>query len=589
MALAAAGFLLDSVLMLFAVLFGLGVQATFFSPAEIRHPCPATCGSHELVAGNGLVEAGTFLGILAGTIAGSALFLLPHGPVIVSATGLAVALAGVAGAWLIPPAPSMAPELRIGWRLLHETGALLRVARANRPVWLCLLGLSWFWVVGAVVLAELPTLVRDDLRAEAPVFTLLLAFFSVGVGAGSLLCSRLLRGEVSGRLVPFAALGLSVFLWDFGHAVPHAAGLGTVGAVLGSAAGWRLAMDLLLLAGCGGLYSVPLYAIIQERSAPSHLARMVAANNVLNAAGMAAAAAVTAGLAVLGVAPVSILLLAAAANLAVALWIVRILPQETLRSVFRWYFRALHGATVSGLEHLPPAGARCVVVVNHQSFMDGCFVAAFLPGAPVFAVNVHTAHRWWVRPFMAAIRTFPVDPAHAFSTKAMVRAVQDGQRLVVFPEGRITTTGALMKVYEGAGLVADKADAVLLPVRIDGLQHSLLSRTAGRLRRRPFPRLRLTMLPPVAIALDPALPTRARRHAVGVLLQASWSRPRSSPPIPGGRCSRRCWMRRTGMAARCRSSRTRRGRRSPIAGWCWARRCWGGGSRGWRRPAAPWE
>ncbi len=317
MALAAAGFLLNDTPLLFAVLFGLGVQATFFSPLKYGI-LPSHLGERELVAGNGLIEAGTFVGILAGTIAGSALFVLPHGAVIVSVAGLAVAVAGVASAMLVPRAPSHAAGLRIGWNLPRETGALLASARANRQVWLCLLGLSWFWVIGATMLAELPTLVRRGMGADAPVFTLMLTFFSVGVGAGSMLCSRTLRGEASARLVPFAALGLSVFIWDFARAVGHAHGLTDVAAVMRSVAGWRMLVDLLLLAACGGLYSVPLYAIMQEQSARSHLCRMVAANNVVNAAAMVGAAGLTAVLALLGVAPVTVLLIAAGANLLVA-------------------------------------------------------------------------------------------------------------------------------------------------------------------------------------------------------------------------------------------------------------------------------
>ncbi len=517
MALAAAGFLLGSQPLLFAVLFGLGVQATFFGPLKYAI-LPSHLAEHELVAGNGLVEAGTFLGILAGTIAGSALFGLEHGPAIVSAAGIVVALAGVASAALVPRAPSHAPDLRLGWNLPRETAALLRAARAHRPVWLSLLGLSWFWTVGATLLAELPTLVRDGLHAAPPVFTLMLAFFSVGIGAGSVLCSRLLRGEVSARLVPFAAIGLSVFLFDFGLAVPRAEGLATLSAVLHSLAGWRMLLDLLLLATCGGLYSVPLYALIQERSPRAEQARMVAANNVVNAAAMAAGAVVAAGLAVLGVTPASILVGLAGLNLLVAGWIIRILPQDTLRAVFRWYFTTFHGVDVAGLENLPGHEQRAVYVVNHQSFADGCFVAAFLPGSPVFAVNVHTARRWWARPFLAAVRHFPVDPASPFSAKAMVRVVKDGAKLVVFPEGRITKTGALMKIYEGAGMVADKSGAVIVPVRIDGLQFTRLSRMGGRVPRRWFPRLSLHVLPPVSLDVDPDLRGRARRRAVGTVL-----------------------------------------------------------------------
>ena len=322
MALAAAGFLSGSTLLLFAVLFGLGVQATFFGPLKYAI-LPSHLARHELVAGNGLVEAGTFLGILAGTIAGSALFALDHGPAIVSAAGLAVAAAGVASALFIPYAASHAPGLRLAWNLPRETAALLRAARANRPVWLSLLGLSWFWTIGATLLAELPTLVRNDLHAQPPVLTLMLGCFSAGIGIGSLLCARLLHGEVSARLTPFAAIGLSVFLFDFGFAVRRAPALATISAVLHSPAGWRMLADLLLLAACGGLYSVPLYALIQERSPDGAQARMVAANNVVNAAAMATGAVAVAGLALLGATPATILLGCAGLNLLVAGWIVR--------------------------------------------------------------------------------------------------------------------------------------------------------------------------------------------------------------------------------------------------------------------------
>ncbi len=526
MALAAAGFLLGSTGLLFGVLFGLGVQATFFGPLKYAI-LPQHLAEHELVAGNGLIEAGTFAGILAGTIAGPLLFGLAQGAVVVAATGMAVAVAGLAAAALVRPAPSSAPGLVIGWNLLRETRALLSAARANHAVWLCIMSLSWFWVVGATLLAELPTLVRNAMGAGEPVFTLLLAVFSVGVGLGSLSCARLLRGEVSARLVPFAAFGLSVLLWDFGRAGEEAAAnhaMTSVGSMLHSFGGWRMLADLLLLAMCGGVYSVPLYAIIQERWERSEIARMIAANNVVNAAAMAVAAVVTAGLALAGMAPARILLGAAAANFAVALWIVRILPQETVRSIFRLYFRVLHGVRVSGLNHLPPPGTRAVIVVNHQSFADGCFLAAFLPSAPTFAVNIHIAKRWWARPFLAAVNYFPIDPANPFSAKTMVHAVREGQTLVVFPEGRITTTGALMKVYEGAGMVADKADAVIVPVRIDGLQFSRFSRLAGRVPRRWFPALSLTVLPPVTIDADPDLRGRARRRAVGSVLQGVMER-----------------------------------------------------------------
>ena len=518
MALAAAGFLLGSVPWLLCVLFGLGIQATFFGPLKYAI-LPQILNEGELIAGNGLIEAGTFMGILAGTIAGPLLFGLAHGAAIVSAAGLTIAAAGVATALFLRPAAPSRQDIRVRWNLAGETVRLVALARANRPVWLCILGVSWFWVMGATLLAELPTLVRDTLAANGQVFTVLLAAFSVGVGIGSMACSRLLRGEVSARLVPFAAIGLSVFLWDFGRTASHAGVMSDVAGLLHHIAGWRMTLDLVLLAACGGIYSVPLYAIIQAQSEPSHLARMIGANNVVNAAAMVASALATAVLAMAGVSPAAILRAAAIANVAVALWTVRLLPQHVVRGVFRAYFRVLHGVTLSGMENLPAAGTRAVIVVNHQSYADGAFVAAFLPDAPTFAVNIQIAKRWWARPFLAAVKFFTVDPANPFNTKTMVKVVRDGETLVVFPEGRITMTGALMKVYDGAGMVADKAGAVLVPVHIDGLQFSRFSRLGGDVPRRLFPPLSLTVLPPVSIAADPASSGRSRRHALGSLLQ----------------------------------------------------------------------
>ena len=324
MAAAGVGFLLGSTPVLMAVLFGLGAQATFFGPLKYAI-LPQHLGEAELVSGNGLIEAGTFGGILAGTIAGPLLFGLAHGAALVAGAGMVVALAGVASGGVY-----LAGAGQRAWagggveRGAADRACCCASARANPPVWLCILGLSWFWVMGATLLTELPVLVRDGLGGGNQVFTLFLAVFSVGVGVGSVACGRLLRGEVSARLVPFAAFGLSVFLWDFAHVAGHVQAAGgwcrCCCIVLPDGACWRICC---CWRPCGGVYSVPLYAVIQERSERARLSRMIAANNVVNAGAMVCAAGATAALAVAGVAPASVLLVAAVVNLAVAVWIVR--------------------------------------------------------------------------------------------------------------------------------------------------------------------------------------------------------------------------------------------------------------------------
>lgn len=526
MAGAATGFALGSFPVLVAVLFGLGLQATLFSPLKYGL-LPQHLEERELVAGNGLIEAGTFSGILVGTILGGALIGLTAGAVWVGGLGMVLAAIGLAAAMRIPAAPAQAPDLRVDPNIIRSTGALVAQARRNRPVWLSALGLSWFWSLGATVIAALPVIAHTALRGEPAVATLLLTVFAVGVGAGSVLCAKLLKGEVSARYVPFAAIGISVAAIDMAlacFAIEAGNGLPTPLTVLGSVQGWRLMADLLLLAVCGGLYSVPLYAVIQDRSGHDATSRMIAANNVLNAIAMVASALVTGLLLQQGVSFEWILIGTAVLNLVVAFIIAALLPQDTLKTIFRAYFRLLHRVEIVGLENYPAEHVRAVVTPNHLSLADGALVAAFLPGYPTFAVDTGMARKWWVRPFLAPVDVFRVDPASAYSVKAMVHAVRDeGRRLVIFPEGRLTRTGALMKVYDGTGVVADKSDAVIVPVRLEGLQYSPFSYLGGVLRRRLFPRYRLTILPPVKLQADAALSGRARRKMLGTALDAVMS------------------------------------------------------------------
>jgi len=319
MVTAAVGFLSGEIGFLMVVLFGLGMQATFFSPLKYGI-LPDHLGTHEIVAGNGYIEAGTYVGILAGTIAGAALIRDAEGPMVVSVAGLAVALAGVLAARAIPPAPPLGARVAIGWNLPRETVRIVAHARHDRVIWHAVLGISWFWMVGLVLLTQFPVVAKDVLGGDAALVTLLLTGFTAGVGVGSVLCPILLRGEVSARHVAWATLGISLFTWDFAASceAAGAAGVTSIRAVLASLAGWRMLGDLFALAFCGGVFSVPLYALVQARAAPDERARMIAANNVLNAGFMVAGSAVAGALAAWGMGAPAILRLLAGLNVPVA-------------------------------------------------------------------------------------------------------------------------------------------------------------------------------------------------------------------------------------------------------------------------------
>ena len=302
-------------------LLGLGLQAAFFSPLKYGI-IPELLGERELVAGNGLVEAGTFIGIVAGTTVGSILVMAPYGTVSVGLLAIMVALGGVVSAFTVMRGRPAAPGLRLSANVAAGTADLVRQAFQVRPIRLSVMWLSWFWSLGLIVLVEVPVVAKDVLLGGQEAVTLLLAVFSVGVGVGSVLCARLLHGEVSARHVPMAGIGLTLFIAEFAAA---AHGLGAEGAshppaeLLSTAGGWRVLIDLLMLSVCGGIFSVPLNALLQARANANARSRMVAANNVVNAVCMVLAAVAVAAMERRGVTATRILWSTAGVNLLITI------------------------------------------------------------------------------------------------------------------------------------------------------------------------------------------------------------------------------------------------------------------------------
>lgn len=292
MALAAWGFWTVHVPVLLGCVFLMGLHSTLFGPVKFAY-LPQHLGEHELTGGNGMVEMGTFVAILLGQVAGGLLVALPQiGPQAVAVACLAVALLGRACAQAVPPTPAADPALRINWNPVSETWRNLRLAHTDPVVFRSLLGISWMWFFGAVFLALFPAFAKNVLHGNEQVASLLLVVFSVGIGIGSLLCEVLSRHRVEIGLVPLGAIGMSVFAVDlyFATRALAPADAWTLAGFVAQPAHWRVMADLALLALAAGLYSVPMYALIQLRSQPSHRARIIAANNILNALFMIASA-----------------------------------------------------------------------------------------------------------------------------------------------------------------------------------------------------------------------------------------------------------------------------------------------------------
>jgi acyl-[acyl-carrier-protein]-phospholipid O-acyltransferase / long-chain-fatty-acid--[acyl-carrier-protein] ligase len=523
MALGWGSLYLDQIWLHLTVLFLAGTQAAFFSPVKYGL-LPQHLTRTELVGGNGLIEMTTFVSILLGTLFGGSFVLQPLGKTIVGATITGLAVIGYLMARRIPPAPPAAANLKINWNILSETRRILGYATERPDVFEAILGISWFWFVGVMMLTLLPPFTKEVLQSNPAVANLFIATFTVGIGAGSLLANTLLKGEVSARFAALSAIFMTAFLID----LYLATGPATLGATAGELrsiteflsrfAGWRVVIDLFFLAFFGGIYVVPLNALMQFRASPPRRARVIAANNVLNALFMTVASLLATIAFRFDLKVTTLFLLMGALNALAAALCVLLLPQELIKNIGRQILRLLYRVEVRGLENYRAVGSRAVIIANHQSFLDGPLLSMFIPDRCHFVVNSFVARKWWMKPTIWLFDIIAIDPTNPMALKTLIRTLKKGRKIVIFPEGRISVTGSLMKVYDGPGIIAHLANAKVLPVRIEGAQYSLLSKMHGKLKLRPFPRIILTFLEPVKVTAPPEMKgTELREHLAQTL------------------------------------------------------------------------
>lgn len=508
---------LGSVPLAFLALFALGTHSAFFGPSKYSI-LPQLLEKAELIGGNALVNTGTFLAILLGTIVGTVLIMVPNGPMIISSFLIGSAVLGYFAARRILPAPSKSPDIILNMNPLTETIAILRQTFAQKAnIVRCILGISWFWFLGGMFVAQLPNYTKEVLGANEHVLSLFLVLFSIGIAIGGLVNNRLLKGRVEGIYVPLAMLGITFFSFDLYAAseVRYTSGMTflTLQEFMSAPSSWRIIFDLLMIALCSGMFVVPLNAIIQYMTQEKERARILAGNAIVNAGFMVLSSAVSALMIALDFSIIQIFLAFAVANAGVALYICKILPDYLFKSIMQAIFKLLYNVEIRGLENVEKAGKRAVIVGNHVSLLDPPLLAAFLPGRPMFAVNTQVANWWWVKPFLKLVDAFPIDPTNPFALKSLIRKVEEDRQIVIFPEGRLTDTGALMKVYDGPGMIADKTDAMILPVRLDGVQHTPFARLKGKVPLKSFPKITITILEPRKFKIDEQIKGRARRAA----------------------------------------------------------------------------
>lgn len=493
MLLATLAFWLDNLALMLTVLFLLGLQSTIFGPIKYGI-LPQILRSEELVGGNAVIEMGTFVAILAGTIAGPQLAGIDVAwPYWVSLVCLLVALAGYLYSRRIPVANAVCPALEINWNIFSETIRNMKFINENPVVLNSVLGISWFWFFGATFLVQIPSYSQNVLGGDANLMSTLLALFIVGISTGSLLCERLSGNQVEIGLVPFGAIGLTLFGLDLYFASPVSPGVDvTAMQFLSTGANWRIIVDLLLIGVFGGFYIVPLYALVQHRSAPEHRSRVIAGLNILNALFMVIAA-VTAML-VLGPADLSIpdlFLMTAILNAVVSIYIFTLVPEFLMRFLVWMLIHTIYRVRVTGMDNIPEEGP-VIVASNHVSFADPLIIGGMIR-RPVNFVMYHKIYRIPVLNFI--FRTGKAIPIASRSEneeilenayRSIHQVLGEGDVLGIFPEGKITGDGNIQPFKTGLEKIIAEQPVPVIPMALCNLWGSLFSRRDPLLKRRPY-------------------------------------------------------------------------------------------------------
>ncbi len=511
-------------LMLFT-LFGLGVHSSFFGPLKLGI-LPHHLKRQELLCGNALVAASTFIAILFGTLIGT--FAIEHianlklAIFVISCLLIASSIAGFIGARYIPNTDSADSHLHVDYNVIRATVHVVKNTFNHKKLGLVILAISWFWLFGGMLLAELPNYVKGVLHSSHSVFAFLLCLFTLGFALGAFLVTRLLKGHVATKYVPLAALGMSVFLFDLCFLSPSPVAssdkLTTLVPFLSSFNHWHLSLALFFIGVSGGVFAVPLYTLLQFSCKRKERAQVISANNIFNALFIVLAAGLISVLSAMHLTIPGKLLMIGIANIFVAVYICKLLPHDLLKSIFSFLLRALYKVKVVGLENYYMAGDKVIIIANHSSLLDIILLSAFLPERYTVTANANLMNKWWFKPFLSLVKVCPMDATTPMATKSMIKSIKAGQKFILFPEGRPTETGTIMKVYEEPALVADKSDAMLLPIRIDGAMYSPFSRMKGKTRTRLLPKVTLTILPPRKFDLPQDISSRARRAMLGTHL-----------------------------------------------------------------------
>ncbi|ARU87870.1 1-acyl-sn-glycerol-3-phosphate acyltransferase [Pseudomonas sp. M30-35] len=485
----AAGVLLGSLPLMLLVLFAMGTQSALFGPVKYSI-LPQHLLERELIGGNALVEMGTFLAILAGTIGAGVIMASSNYANIVAGAVVTVAVLGYLTSCKIPSGAAALPELKMDWNIFRQSWATMKIGLGQTPaVSRSLVGNSWFWFLGAVYLTQIPAYAKDWLYGDESVVTLILTVFSLGIGLGSMLCEKMSGGKVEIGLVPFGSIGLTVFgilLWWVSGGFPQAAQPHDWLGVLGHAQAWAIMGSIMGIGLFGGFYIVPLYALIQSRSVESQRARVIAANNILNALFMVVSAIVS--IAFLTVAELSIpqlFLVISLMNIAVNSYIFKIVPEFSMRFMIWLLSHSMYRVEHKNLQVIPDEGA-ALLVCNHVSFVDALLIGGAIR-RPVRFVMYYKIYNLPVLNFIfRTAGTVPIAGRNEdlliydAAFKQIAEYLRNGEVVCIFPEGKLTTDGEINEFKGGVDRILEQTPVPVIPMALQGLWGSFFSRDPNK-------------------------------------------------------------------------------------------------------------
>lgn len=491
------GFYLQSLPLMYLTIFLMGTHSTFFGPLKYGI-LPQHLAKDELLFGNAWIEASTFLAIILGTLLGGLFILKNNGFLIISFILISVALLGWFVSFFIPKAKSDNPNLKINFNLFYATNQIFRYTFKRKRLFQPILGISWFWFIGSSFLTILPLFTKEILQGNETTTTLLLVFVIIGIGIGSLGSYILLQGKLSAKFVPIAGLGITIFsllILIKPISLPCAIGIGI----------------------CGGFFSVPLYALLQYKSHSQHRSRNIAANNILNALFMVGSSLLAMLVFKLGGGSVALIITIAFLNLVVTCYMLWAISKTTILNfiviIIKFVLKCLYRVKIINIENLPPKDQKAIIIANHISLLDAVIIRAFISNHFIYPIDTDTAEKWWVKIFLPFTRNISIDPHSPFSFKKLIQLIEKKEQILIFPEGRISVTGTIMKIYDGTGYLAYKTDTPISPIHISGAEYTSFSYLKGKFKIHWFHKIEITIFPPRKLDPLPDMSTRdLRKH-----------------------------------------------------------------------------